>query len=64
MSQGILKSYLMSALNELNRLTEHIRQTDQISQENELYFLLRELIQEQIGPDDREDTRPTNHQTR
>ena len=61
MSQEQLRLYLSSALGELDRITTDLRKQTPLTRESEIYFLLRELVIEQIGLDDRENTRNTDH---
>ena len=64
MSQEQLKNYLRGTLVELEKLNTSLRGTQEIARENEIYFLLRELIAEQIGNEESENTLSSAHPTR
>ena len=64
MSHKILKAYLNGALSELEKLTAQIQESRDFNRENEVYFLLRELIREQVGTETSEDSRHSNHAAR
>jgi hypothetical protein len=49
MSQENLRMYLATTLKRLNELTDSIRKDQPYTVENEVYFMLRELISEQMG---------------
>lgn len=63
MSKAELKNRLSTTLQNMEKLTQQLRETKDYSQQAELYFLLNELIIEQTESTD-ENSSYSNHQTR
>ena len=64
MSKEQLKLYLTSALGELERLTADLQQKPNVSRQDEVYFLLRELVAEQMGSRESENTSTADNAAR